>query len=173
MYLPTNYLPKKERKKEKKATSDPTLTRCFAPKPFPLKAFLPSRFASIFTPGRFAATTWSFRPQYHSPPPAPVVSPPLLYEPRHEKKLFGVTFSEDLQWKTHIDNITAKAPRKVGFLRRNLYNCTKEVREATYCTLVHPTLKYVSAVWDPFRTTDINRLEQVQRKASRFVHRNY
>ena len=40
-------------------------------------------------------------------------------------------------------------------------------------TLVRPTLEYASAVWDPFRTTDINRLEQVQRTAARFVHRNY
>ena len=88
-------------------------------------------------------------------------------------KYLGVTISEDMQWKTHIDNIIAKASRTIGFLRCNLYNCTKEVREATYCTLVRPTLEYASAVWDPFRTTDINRLEQVQRRAARFVHRNY
>ena len=40
-------------------------------------------------------------------------------------KYLGVTISEDLQWKTEIDNITAKASRTVEFLRRNLYNCTK------------------------------------------------
>ena len=66
-------------------------------------------------------------------------------------------------------DITAKASRTVGFLWRNLYNCTEEIREATYYTLVHPTLEYASAVWDPFRTTDINRLEQVQRRAAQFV----
>ena len=77
------------------------------------------------------------------------------------------------EWKTHIDTITVKASRTVGFLRHNLYNCTKEVYEATYCTLVRPTLEYASAVSDPFRTTDINRFEQVQRRAARFVHRNY
>ena len=52
----------------------------------------------------------------------------------------GVTISEDLQWKTHIDNITAKASRTVGFLRRNQYNCTKDVSEATYRSIVRPTL---------------------------------
>ena len=72
-----------------------------------------------------------------------------------------------------IDNITAKASRTVGFLRRNPYNCTKEVREATYCSIVRPTLDYASSVWDPYRTTDINRVEQVQRRAARFVHCNY
>ena len=88
-------------------------------------------------------------------------------------KYLGVTISEDLQWKTHIDNITAKASRTVRFLRCNLYNCTKEVHEATYFTLIRPTLENASAVWDPFRTTDINRLEQVQRSSARFVHWNY
>ena len=88
-------------------------------------------------------------------------------------KYHGVTISEDMQRKTHIDNITAKASRTVGFLRCNLYNSTKEVREATNCTLVHLTIEYASFVWDPFGTTDINRLEKVQRRAVRFVHRSY
>ena len=69
-------------------------------------------------------------------------------------KYLGDTISEDLQWKAHIDNITAKASRTVRFLRRNLYNYTNELREATYCTLVRPTLEYASAFWDPIRTTD-------------------
>ena len=96
-----------------------------------------------------------------------------ILEAVESAKYLGVTIGEDLQWKTHIDNITAKASRTVGFLRRNLYNCTKEVREATYCSIVRPTLDYASSVWDPYRTTDINRVEQVQRRAARFVHRNY
>ena len=85
----------------------------------------------------------------------------------------GVTISENLQWKTHIDNITAKASRTVGFLRRNQYNCTKDVSEATYRSIVRPTLEYASASWDPYRSSDINQLEQIQRRAARFVHRKY
>ena len=96
-----------------------------------------------------------------------------ILEAVESAKYLGVTIGEDLQRKTHIDNITAKASRTVGFLRRNLYNCTKEVREATYCSIVRPTLDYASSVWDPYRTTDINRVEQVQSRAARFVHRNY
>ena len=47
-----------------------------------------------------------------------------ILEAVESAKYLGVTIGEDLQWKTHIDNITAKASRTVGFLRRNLYNCT-------------------------------------------------
>lgn len=87
-------------------------------------------------------------------------------------KYLGVTISKDLQWKTHIDNITAKAPRTAGFLRPNLYNCRKDVREATNRSIIQPTLEYASASWDPYQCLYINQLQQVQ-KVARFVHRNY
>ena len=32
----------------------------------------------------------------------------------------GITLSEDLQWSTHIQNITKKANSTLGLLRRNL-----------------------------------------------------
>ena len=50
-----------------------------------------------------------------------------ILEADESAKYLGVTISEGMQWKTHIDNITAKESRTVGFLGRNLYNCTKEV----------------------------------------------
>ena len=40
-------------------------------------------------------------------------------------------------------------------------------------SMVRPTLEYASASWDHYMTEDINRLEQVQRRAARFAHNNY
>jgi hypothetical protein len=40
-------------------------------------------------------------------------------------KYLGVTISEDLQWSKHIDNTVSKANRTMGFIRRNLRDCTK------------------------------------------------
>ena len=39
--------------------------------------------------------------------------------------------------------------------------------------LVRPTLEYASSSWNPHTDTDINRLEQVQKSAARFVCNNY
>ncbi|KAI8513419.1 hypothetical protein Bbelb_100580 [Branchiostoma belcheri] len=61
----------------------------------------------------------------------------------------GIILSQDLKWKPHIDNITAKANSTLGFLRRNLRGANKEVRERAYTSLVIPKLEYASAVWDP------------------------
>ena len=41
----------------------------------------------------------------------------------------GITLSEDLQWSTHIQNITKKANSTLGFLCRNLKNCPEECRK--------------------------------------------
>ena len=39
--------------------------------------------------------------------------------------------------------------------------------------MVRPRLEYSSTVWDPHHNRDIHNLEQVQRRAARFVNRNY
>ena len=40
-------------------------------------------------------------------------------------------------------------------------------------TLVRPSLKYTSSVWDPHATIDSQRIEQNQRKVARFAYNNY
>ena len=81
-----------------------------------------------------------------------------ILETEDSAKYLGVSISDDLSWKTHIDNISSKASKTLGFLRRNLHNCTKDVRETTYSTLVRPTLEYASSAWDPHQVSDVNRL---------------
>ena len=64
-------------------------------------------------------------------------------------KYLGVTITHDLRWNTHISNICTKANRTLGFLRRNLYQCPHDVKEAAYRGLLHPILEYGRCVWDP------------------------
>ena len=51
-------------------------------------------------------------------------------------KYLGVTITNDLKWNTHISNVCTKANRTLGFLRRNLYSCPPDVKEAAYKGLV-------------------------------------
>ena len=64
-------------------------------------------------------------------------------------KYLGVTITSDLRWNTHVSNVCTKANRSLGFLRRHLYSCPQEVKEAAYKGLVRPVLDYGSSVWDP------------------------
>ena len=64
-------------------------------------------------------------------------------------KYLGVTITNDLRWNTHISNICTKANRTLGFLRRTLFSCPQNVKEAAYKGMVRPILEYGSSVWDP------------------------
>ena len=87
-------------------------------------------------------------------------------------KYLGVHLTNDLTWHKHVDATVAKASRTLGFLRWNLSECTMQVKSAAYRSLVRPTHKYSSSVWDPSSSEDIIKLEKVQRQAARFVHKN-
>ena len=76
-------------------------------------------------------------------------------------KYLGVTITSDLRWNTHVSNVCTKANRTLGFLRRNLYSCPQEVKEAAYKGLVRPGVVLQE------------ELESVQKRAARFVTGNY
>ena len=84
----------------------------------------------------------------------------------------GITFSEDLKWKTHINKTSKKANSTLGFLR-NLRHCPLPRRKNAYLALVRSILEYESVVWDPYLKKDIDRLERVQRSAARFITGDY
>ena len=84
-------------------------------------------------------------------------------------KYLGVTITSDLRWNTHVSNVCTKANRTLGFLRRNLYSCPQEVKEAAYKEFVCPVLDYGSSVWAPPGVVLQEELESVQKRAARFV----
>ena len=83
-----------------------------------------------------------------------------------DSKYLGVIISNDLSWATHIRNISAKANRTIGFLRRNIHSCPKVVKAAA-------SIEYVSAIWDPYAKNQTMQLDAIQRRAARFVNNNF
>ena len=88
-------------------------------------------------------------------------------------KYLGVTITSDLKWNSHIRNVCSKANRTLGFLRRNLFSCPQDVKEAAYKSMVRPILEYGSTVWDPHCNGLNDELENVQKRTARFVTRTY
>ena len=88
-------------------------------------------------------------------------------------KYLGVTFSDNLQWEKHTQATSAMASRTLGFLRRNLKDCSKQVRSTTYKSMVRPTMEYASSSWDPYKKEDADYLDKVQRHAARYACNNY
>ena len=88
-------------------------------------------------------------------------------------KYLGVTITSDLKWNSHIRNVCSKANKTLGFLRRNLFSCPQDVKEAAYKSMMRPILEFGSTVWDPHCNGLKDELENVQKRAARFVRRNY
>ena len=95
-----------------------------------------------------------------------------LHQTRLEKlssaKYLGVTLSAKLSWSVHVTSIVSKANRALGMIRRNINVAPLQAKSQAYQTLVRPHLEYCSSVWDPHTQTDVNRIEAVQRRATRF-----
>ena len=87
-------------------------------------------------------------------------------------KYLGLTITNKLQWDQHINNITAKTNKTLGFLRRNLKIPSIRIKEQAYQTLVRQLVEYASTVWNPYTKTEINKIEAVQRRAARYVVNN-
>ena len=88
-------------------------------------------------------------------------------------KYLGVTILDDLPWSTHINNITKSANQALGFLKRNIRVHNKDLKSVAYKTLVRPQLEYASTLWSPHTATDIQKVEAIQRRAARWVYRDY
>ena len=78
-----------------------------------------------------------------SPPSyAPVISDGLEFEQVSTAKILGVTFRQDLKWNDHIDNITAKAAKRLYLLRklkRAGVSCNELV--LFYCSAIRSVLE--------------------------------
>ncbi len=85
----------------------------------------------------------------------------------------GVELERDMSWQQHISDITTKASRTLGLLKRNFSSCSTTVKSTAYKTLVRPKLEYSSSVWDPHYDCKKEELEKVQRKAARWTLNQY
>ena len=88
-------------------------------------------------------------------------------------RYLGVTIDNCLNWNDHINQITSKATKVKAFLHRNLHQCLPSVKCNIYEAMVRPILECSSNVWDPHTSNYINRLEAVQRSATRMCFNNF
>lgn len=91
----------------------------------------------------------------------------------HEVKYLGILIDESLIFTKHIESTANKANQTLGIVRRHFYACEEPARRQLYTSLVRPKLEYASPVWDPYTASDTHKLEAVQRRAVRFIKKDY
>ena len=70
-------------------------------------------------------------------------------------KYLGITITDYLDWGQHVSEISCKATKTMGFLRRNLALAPRHTKEVAYKTLVRPQLEYAAPIWRPYLETQI------------------
>ena len=85
------------------------------------------------------------------------------------EKDLGVFVSSDLKPSAHVAKIAAKANARVGLIKRTFTYLDREIFTSLYTTLVRPILDYGVQCWSPYLVKDIDKLEQVQRRATLLV----
>ena len=81
--------------------------------------------------------------------------------------------NKTLSWSSHISSIAKKTSNILNFIKRNLSDCSREVKAQAYLTMVRPQLEFVSVVWDPCYNVDVDKLEKIQRIAARWFISDY
>ena len=92
-----------------------------------------------------------------------------ILESVSDAKYLGILVSNDLSWSPHINSVFNRANSTLGFLRRNLRRCPAPLKETAYITLVRSIMEYAAPIWDPHLSKDSHMLENIQRRAARFI----
>ena len=97
----------------------------------------------------------------------------LIEEVQHFKYL-GVWISSDLTWTKHIEIVSCKARRVLGYMYRTFAPyCDSHTIISLYKSQVLPLLDYASVVWDPHLKKDKLLLESVQLYATRMASKSW
>ena len=106
----------------------------------------------------------------------------LQRPPDNTIQYLGVTIQSDLKWTSHIKNITSKASRTLGVIKRNVRVPDRAIRERAYKSLIRPQVEFASTLWDPPRNQNktskrlsslYQQVDMVQRRSARYVCRRY
>ena len=96
-----------------------------------------------------------------------------ILEQVQSAKYLGLTITDNLDWGQHISEITCKATKTLGFLRRNLALAPRHTKEVAYKTLVRPQLEYAAPIWHPYHETQTEKVEKVQKTAAWWTCRRW
>lgn len=81
----------------------------------------------------------------------------------------GITFTEDLKPSAQCLKVAAKAQRMISVIKLSFKYLDVNTLTLLYKALVRPILEYCGVVWCPYLIKDIDILENVQRRFTRFL----
>ena len=87
----------------------------------------------------------------------------------YDFKYLGIVLDDSLTWKDHVRYVISRVGKRVGVLGRLRKNITIHAALEMYKSLILPILDYCDVVWASCNKVDIERLESLQRRASKII----
>jgi len=81
----------------------------------------------------------------------------------------GIMITPDLKWHNNSDYVINKANRVLGMLYRSFSHMTPQLLKILYTAFVRPHLEFAVAASNPYSRIDIDKIEKVQRRATRLI----
>jgi hypothetical protein len=98
----------------------------------------------------------------------PEVHPHKIEKSLVERDL-GLMVSSDLKWVTQVDKATKAAKAIIAQIKNSFTYFDAELVRLLYVSLVRPHLEFAVPVWNPYFKKDIEKLEEIQQRATRLV----
>lgn len=95
--------------------------------------------------------------------------PDIRIERVEKENDLGILTDNKLNFDQHIGEITRKANRMMGIIRRTFKHLDKDTFLPLYKSMVRSHLEYGQAVWNPHLKKHIQKIETVQRHATKRV----
>ena len=86
-----------------------------------------------------------------------------------QEKDLGVTFSADMKVSEQCWIAASKGNQILGLTRRTITYKEKQLIVPLYKAIVRPHLEYCIQTWRPYRKKDIDKIERIQRRATKMI----
>ena len=106
--------------------------------------------------------------------PKPVVPPPLSFMNVDIKNVvehshLGLTFTSNLKWSSHINNISIKANKRLTILKKLSFKITRKGLEQLYFAYIRSLLEYGDVVFANAAQNDLNKLDKIHKRGAKIV----
>ncbi len=84
-------------------------------------------------------------------------------------KFLGITIDENINWKSHINNICKTCSRNIGVLNKVKLFLPKNILYQLYITMIQPYLNYGILLWGNANKLFLTKLFKLQKRALRII----
>jgi len=93
----------------------------------------------------------------------------IVLRTTEEERDLGVIVNSSAKPSRQCAEAAGKANKVLGMIKRTIISREKEIMLELYKTLVRPHLEYCVQVWCPYLRQDVEKLEKVQRRATKMI----